>query len=274
MSTTSSPTSLTRYRAEIGRTAPLAPEAERDLARRYQAGDREAARLLIESCLPAVVRIASRYRRWGAPLEDLVQEGNVGLLKALDRFDPSHGVRLAAYAQYWIRAEIREYVARHYRIVRLGSSKSERRALHLFRRTREQRPEVLAAMSGLTEERATELLPLLLSRETRLVPDDDGMNPLERLAGRDPSAEDALGDAEERARLRGALREAVAGLSAREQDIIKKRLLSDEPATLEQLGDAWGVSRERVRQIEERAKERMRARLAELDGGAGYAVGA
>ncbi|MFT3765915.1 MAG: sigma-70 family RNA polymerase sigma factor [Minicystis sp.] len=178
-----------------------------------------------------------------------MQEGNVGLLRAVARFDPSHGVRLASYAQYWIRAEIREYVARHYRIVRLGSSKNERRALRLFRKTREQRPEVLAEMSGLSTERVTALMPLLVQGDARLVPSDDGTDPLERLADGVLSAEDELRAAEERERLHDAITKAVSVLSDREQDIVRRRLLSEVPATLEQLSVTWGVSRERVRQI-------------------------
>ncbi|APR81819.1 RNA polymerase sigma factor RpoH [Minicystis rosea] len=272
--TISDTTSLARYRSDIARRAPLTPELEQDLARRCQGGDQEAARRLIEGCLGAVLRVAVEYRRWGLPIEDLVQEGNVGLLKAVARFDPSHGVRLAHYAQYWIRAEIREYVARHYRIVRLGSSKGERRALRLFRKTREQRPEVLAEMSGLPTERVLELLPLLMQGDARLTPSDDGQNPLERMADRVASAEDAFREAEERARVRGAVAKAVSGLSEREQDIVRRRLLSEDPETLEQLSVTWGVSRERVRQIEERAKTRMRAQLADLVHETGYALGA
>src|SRR5581483_8091630 len=115
------------YRAELAEQATLTPEAERDLAQRYRKGDRAAGQRLVEACLPFVMTIALEYRRWGVPMEDIVQEGNIGLLKAAERFDPERGCRLATYAAYWIRAEIREYVARGYRIVRLGSSKSERR---------------------------------------------------------------------------------------------------------------------------------------------------
>ncbi|MFT3767368.1 MAG: sigma-70 family RNA polymerase sigma factor [Minicystis sp.] len=266
--------SLARYRTDVSRRPPLTPEVERDLALRYQSGDQGAARRLIEGCLGAVMRVAMEYRRWGLPVEDLVQEGNVGLLKAVARFDPSHGVRLAIYAQYWIRAEIREYVARHYRIVRLGSSKGERRALRLFRKTREQRPEVLAEMSGLSTERVTALLPLLVQGDARLVPSEDGANPLERLADGVLTAEDEFRAAEERERLHDAVIKAVSVLSAREQDIIRRRLLSEDPETLEQLSVTWGVSRERVRQIEERAKTQMRAQLAQVANELDYAVGA
>jgi len=256
------------YRNQLANRTTLSPEVEHDLATRYRAGDTVAGRKLIEACLPFVMTIALEYRRWGLPLEDIVQEGNIGLLKAAERFDPNRGCRLATYAAYWIRAEIREYVARGYRIVRLGSSKSERRALRIYRKTHEKNPEALAEMSGLTQERATELLPLLMARDVSLErsPSDDGRAPVDRLAddARSPEEEACLAD--ERARLRAALRKVVAELSPRERRIVRQRWLTDEPKTLEQLGAAFGVSKERVRQLEERAKKRMKERLEQIVG--------
>lgn len=273
MSTTATGTTWGRaafsaYRTELAARATLTPEVERDLAIRFKAGDREAGRKLIEACLPFVMTVALEYRRWGLPLEDIVQEGNIGLLKAAERFDPDRGCRLATYAAYWIRAEIREYVARGYRIVRLGSSKSERRALRIYRKTHEKDPHTLAELSGLTEERATELLPLLMSRDVSLerAPSDDAKAPLERLAdsGRNPEEEVCLAD--ERRQLEAALEQVVDELSPRERKIVRRRWLTDEPQTLEQLGQDFGVSKERVRQLEERAKKRMRERLEQIVG--------
>ena len=236
---------LSHYRTQVARRPRLTPELERELAAAYQAGDCRAGSRLIEGCLDTVIVVALEYRRWGAPLEDLVQEGNVGLLKAVEHFDPDRGARLSTYAGYWIRSEIREYVARHYRIVRLGSSRSERRALRLYRKTREQRPEVLAAMSGLTPERVTELLPLLVSGDVSLSQEPrEGSLPVQDwLASSAATAEEALGDQEERRRLRVVVEEALAAFPAREQDIVRKRLLADDPTTLERLGADWGVAR-------------------------------
>lgn len=268
MSTPLERAALSTYRTQLANRTVLTPEVERDLAVRFRAGDQDAGRKLIEACLPFVMTIALEYRRWGLPLEDIVQEGNIGLLKAAERFDPDRGCRLATYAAYWIRAEIREYVARGYRIVRLGSSKSERRALRIYRRTHEKDPEVLAELSGLTEARATELLPLLMARDVSLerAPSEDAKAPVDRLAdeGRSPEEEACLAD--ERAQLHTALEQVVAELSPRERRIVKQRWLTEEPKTLEQLGAVFGVSKERVRQIEERAKRRMRERLEELVG--------
>jgi RNA polymerase sigma-32 factor len=255
------------YRAKLAGRTTLSSEAEQALAARYRNGDRDAGRQLIEACLPFVVTIALEYRRWGLPMEDVVQEGNIGLLKAAERFDPERGCRLATYAAYWIRAEIREYVARGYRIVRLGSSKSERRALRIYRKTHEKDPGALAEMSGLTEERATELLPLLMARDVSLErTPEEGRAPLDRLASDAPSPEDEVVQSHTRAQLHTDLEQVVSELSPRERRIVKQRWLTDEPKTLEQLGTAFGVSKERVRQLEERAKRRMRARLEEIVG--------
>jgi RNA polymerase sigma-32 factor len=268
MSTTWDRAALSVYRTQLANRTTLTPEVERALAVRWKAGEKDAGRRLIEACLPFVMTIALEYRRWGLPIEDIVQEGNIGLLKAADRFDPDRGCRLATYAAYWIRAEIREYVARGYRIVRLGSSKSERRALRIYRKTHEKDPEALAEMSGLTAERATELLPLLMSRDVSLErsPTEDSQAPVDRLAagGRSPEEEACLSD--EREHLNAALEKVVAELSPRERRIVRQRWLTDDPKTLEQLGVAFGVSKERVRQLEERAKKRMRARLEEIVG--------
>ncbi len=253
------------YRSQLTSQTTLTPEQERDLATRWRSGEKLAGQRMIEACLPFVMTIALEYRRWGLPLEDIVQEGNIGLLKAADRFDPDRGCRLATYAAYWIRAEIREYVARGYRIVRLGSSKSERRALRAYRRTREKNPAVLAQLSGLTTERATELLPLLMARDVSLEgAPEDGFAPLDRIASPDSSPEDETADRHERARMSEALKLVVSELSPREQRIVHERWLTESPVTLEELGVSFGVSKERVRQIEERAKKRMRARLEEI----------
>ena len=268
MATTMDRGSLSVYRTQLASRTTLTPEVERDLANRYRKGERDCGRRLIEACLPFVMTIALEYRRWGLSMEDIVQEGNIGLLKAAERFDPDRGCRLATYAAYWIRAEIREYVARGYRIVRLGSSKSERRALRIYRKTHERDPSALAELSGLTEQRATELLPLLMARDVSLErsPNDDGKAPVDRLADGARSPEEEACRSDERDHLQTALKQVVAELSPRERRIVKQRWLTDEPKTLEQLGQAFGVSKERVRQLEERAKKRMRERLEAIVG--------
>jgi RNA polymerase sigma-32 factor len=228
-------------------------------------GDKRAGEKIVTACLPFVVSIALEYRRWGLPLEDIAQQGALGLLKAAAKFDPERECRLATYAAYWIRAEIRDYVVRGYRVVRLGTTKAERRALRAYRKTRESDPGALAAASGMTADRAEWLLPLLASRETSLdaqIGDHGAM--IDRLAGATPSPEDEASAGEHRGRAHDAVGEALAALSEREQLIVRERLMSDEPRTLQELGERLGVSKERVRQIEERARGKLRARLEEM----------
>jgi RNA polymerase sigma-32 factor len=266
MNVTTSLAPLRAYRADIGHHPPLDPVAEHDLAVRFRAGDRDAGRRLVEACLPFVMAIAFEYARWGAPIEDVVQEGNVGLLKAAARFDPERGTRLAPYAAYAIRAEIREYLARSYRMVRLDTSKGVRRALRIYRRTRETDPEALARMSGLSVDRAAELLPLLMSRDTSLdrAANDDAEAPIERLADRGSSPEEETCAVRDGEHLRAALTQALGELGARDRVILAERWLTEEPKTLEELSVVLGVSRERVRQLEERAKKQLRGRIEEL----------
>jgi RNA polymerase sigma-32 factor len=263
-SPSTSANALTRYRFEVARASRLSPEVETELAKRYRSGDRTVAARLVEGCLDAVIVIALEYRRWGTPIEDLIQEGNIGLLKALDRFDPERGVRLATYARFWIRSQIRELVARQYRIVQLGASKAERRALRLYRKTHEQCPQELAAMSGLSVERAANLLAVIANREVSMSADpEEGRGAEERIADHGRSPEEALAHAVEEHDLRARVTAALAELSVREQAVAHQRLLADTPTTLAELGQAWGVSRERVRQIEEATKTHLRSKLTQ-----------
>lgn len=252
-------------KVEVDKKAPLTPEQEIDLSARWRMGDRIAGQEIVEKCIPFVMTIALEYRRWGAPIDDLVQEGNIGLLKAAERFDPTRGCRLVTYAAYWIRAQIREYVAQCYRIVRLGSSKGERRMLRIYRRTNERDPDVLAAQTGLSRERVLSLLPVLGAHDVSLDKKNlDGDAPIDRLASTTPSPEDEASTKEESIQVKEAVRQAIAELPARERKIAEMRWLVETPVTLEQLGVDFGVSKERVRQLEERAKERVRVRLLDL----------
>jgi RNA polymerase sigma-32 factor len=258
---------LSTYRSELSSRKALSPELERELVLKWRAGDRDAGRRLIEACLPFVMTIALEYRRWGLPLEDIVQEGNIGLMKAADRFDPERGCRLVTYAAYWVRAEIRDHVVRGYRIVRLGASKPERRALRIYRKTRERDPEALAEASGISVHRAEALMPLLSARDVRL--DDrtpEGGAALDRLASPIPTPEDEIATAEQKTRVEDALTLAVDELPPREREIMRSRWLTETPETLEEVGHRFGISKERVRQLEERAKRRVRERVEALVG--------
>jgi RNA polymerase sigma-32 factor len=161
-------TTLDEYIGSMRGLAPLEAGTEHDLAKAFRAGDRKAGERLVAACLPFVIRIAVEYRRWGVPLEDLVQQGNLGLLKAAEKFDADKHVRLITYAVYWIRAEIRDYLVRSYRIVRLGTTRTERRALRAFRREGVENPEQLAARSGMPLARCEKLWPVLAHVDTSL----------------------------------------------------------------------------------------------------------
>lgn len=262
---TSSLDSLDRYRASLHGTEPLDPSEERALAARYRAGDNAAGDRLIKASLPFVITVALEYRRWGAPLEDLVQQGNLGLLKAAKKFDPERDCRLITYAVYWIRAEIRDYVVRGYRLVRIGTTKNERRAVRSYRKHREDDAATLAAHSGITVEAAERLLPMLRARDVSLDATFDGESaPVDRLASTAPSPEEQNDRAEFEAEARDRVREAIDRLPEREALIVRERLLQDEPITLEALGSRLGISKERVRQLEERARKRLKADLAAL----------
>jgi RNA polymerase sigma-32 factor len=257
--------SLAIYRERLSCCVPLSREEERELALRWREGDRAAGNRIIEACLPFVVSIALEYRRWGVPMEDIVQQGNLGLLRAAAKFDPDREVRLATYAAYWIRAEIREYVVRAYRVVRLGTTKAERRALRAYRTTRESDPKKLAQASGMNEERVARLLPLLAAREASLdASGDAGPSLLDRLGASEPTPEDEAQAAEGNRIAQAAVRVALARLNDRERTIVVERLMSDEPVTLSELGERLGVSKERVRQIEERAILKLRAELRDV----------
>lgn len=257
--------SLHAYRRSLAHVQVLSREAERDFAVRWAAGDQRAGTKLVEACLPFVVAVAFEYRRWGVPMEDIIQQGNLGLLKAAAKFDPTRECRLATYAAYWIRAEIREYVLRAFRVVRLGTTKAERRALRAYRRTKVTDAAELAALSGLSEERVRALLPIIAARETSLDASVvDGSPVSERLAGTGPSPEDEAARSESVRQAGVAVNVAVDHLDEREKMIVRERFMKEEPPTLQELGVRLGVSKERVRQLEERARTKLRGELHEL----------
>lgn len=241
-------------------------EEESELILAWREGDRSAGESLVRAFMPFVVSIALEYRRWTVPLDDIIQQGCLGLLRAAQRFDPGQNVRLVTYAAYWIRAEIRDFVMRSYRMVRLGSTKSERRALRCYRTTMENNAERLASASGLSVARAEALLPLLASADTSLdqAGSENHASIHDRIPSSDPSPEDTVMQVLDGSQVHESILRALSELSDREQVIVNERWLAEPPTTLEALGTRLGVTKERVRQIEDRARQKVRARLAQL----------
>ena len=234
---------------------------ELELIRAYQRGDQRAGDQLMREHLRLVRSIAHGYRLWGVPLDDLVQQGSIGLLKAMERFDAERTQSLQAYAGYWIRAEIRDYVVRSYRIVRLGTTRTERKALRTFRVSAVEDATQLAQQSGMPLARCEQLWPLLTRGDTRIDDTRVCSAPLDRLThdARDPELL-AL-HAEQASLLRARVDAALSGLSSRERRIVEARMMSDEPSTLEALASEFGLSRERIRQLEAAAKVKIKGSL-------------
>jgi RNA polymerase sigma-32 factor len=250
------------YRSRVAACDALTAEQEAELARQWRTGHARAGARLIEANLRHVIGIAREYRRWGVPIDDLVQQGNIGLLKAAERFDPGQEVSLKTYAAYWIRAEIRDYVVRSYRIVRLGTTRSERRALRAYRTSSVESVEELAERSGMPEARCRLLWPLLAHGDRSLdVAPAGGVPGREMLRDARPDPERCAIEHEAQAQASERVHRALADLSDREQKIVWARVAAEEPETLESLGKRMGVSRERVRQLESRAREKLREAL-------------
>ena len=267
---------LARYMAELAKHPPISRDEEHELAVRWrEQGDVEAARLLVLSNLRLVVKIAMEYRRAWANTLDLIQEGNVGLLQATHRFDPDQGVKLSSYAAYWIRAYILKYILDNIRMVRLGKTRAERKLFfrlnkerrELERRGFEAGPRLLAERLDVSERDVTDMQQRLAEPELSLnapARRDESTTELgDFVSGGGPTAEQNVGDAEMRAVFLARVREFAKGLEARDRRILDERILSEEPRTLQELGEEFGVTRERVRQLEARLVARLSEYLKE-----------
>jgi RNA polymerase sigma-32 factor len=265
---------LSAYLNRIDQFALLTPGEERRLALRWRRfGDHAAASRLVTGNLRFVVKIAFEYRTYGVRLLDLIQEGNVGLLVAVDRFDPERGVRLTTYAVWWIRAYIQEYIRRSWSLVRFGTTRAEQRCFYRLRRERQRLerggskadPERLAAALGIKRDELEAIESRITRRDLSLddpayVDTDETRG--DRIADERPGPESSLAAEELSQAARRHIRAALEVLDARERAILSRRYLSGRPATLKELGATLGISRERVRQLEARAKAKLRLKLA------------
>ena len=267
---------LTRYMAQLRHHAPISREEEHELALRFvEEKDVDAARHLVLANLRLVVKIAMEYRRAWTNTLDLIQEGNVGLLEAVQRFDPYQGVKLSSYAVYWIRAYILKYILDNMRSVRMGTTRAQRKLF--FRLNKEKRelerqgfksePRLLAERLDVSEDDVIEMEGRLaqpdLSMDAPLRREEPGTTYGDMMAGGGESAEQRLGEAELRRVFLEKIEEFAESLDARERRILEERILATEPRTLAEMGVDFEVSRERVRQLEARIVKNLRAFLRE-----------
>jgi len=263
--------SLETYIRSVNSLPLLTVERERELARRYHgAADLEAARELVLAHLRVVVAISRGYLGYGLPQADLVQEGNIGLMKAVKRFDPERGVRLVSFAVHWIRAEIHEYILRNWRIVKIATTKAQRKLFFNLRSLKRgpaalgvEEAKAVASQLGVKPEEVVEMETRLTGRDIALEPagddEDESFAPISYLEAEDAEPGRVLEHAQT-ARLRGeGLEMALAQLDPRSRRIIEARWLAEkESATLHDLAAEFGVSAERIRQIEAKALARMK----------------
>ena len=268
--------SLDAYINAVHRIPVLTVEDEQALARRYRdEEDLDAARELVHSHLRFVVHVARGYNGYGLPMGDLVQEGNIGLMKAVKRFDPDQGVRLVSFAVHWIRAEMHEFILKNWRIVKVATTKAQRKLFFNLRKSKTRlgwlnAAEVAAVAKDLnvSEREVMEMESRLSGRDIGFdAPDsDDDHAPPSPVAylradGEDPSQMYEREDEEDNTL--AVLREGLANLDARSRDIIKRRWLdADSKVTLQELADEYGVSAERIRQVEANALKKMKALFA------------
>ncbi|MCC7082500.1 MAG: RNA polymerase sigma factor RpoH [Burkholderiales bacterium] len=269
--------SLESYIQTVSRFPLLTQDEETTYARRYvEHEDLAAARQLVLSHLRVVVAIARGYLGYGLPQADLIQEGNIGLMKAVKRFDPDRGVRLVSFAMHWIRAEIHEFILRNWRIVKIATTKAQRKLFFNLRSLRQGLGTLgdaevasMAKQLGVKKQEVIEMETRLGGQDIALEPTgddaDEGLGPIGYL--RDPAAEPSASlEAEESGRLRKrGLEAGLESLDARSRRIIEARWLRErDAATLHELAGEFGVSAERIRQIEQKAITRMRAVMSEV----------
>ena len=265
---------LSRYLTEIRKFPMLTKDEEYMLAKSWREHeDTEAAHRLVTSHLRLVAKIAMGYRGYGLPIGEVISEGNVGLMQAVKKFEPEKGFRLATYAMWWIRASIQEYILRSWSLVKMGTTAAQKK---LFFNLRKAKSEISAFEEGdLRHEQVDYIATKLgvtndevISMNRRLSGPDSSLNAPLRVDGESEwqdwladdnaeSQETTLANSEEHSVRMGLMTEAMKGLTDRERHILTERRLKDNPTTLEDLASEYGVSRERVRQIEVRAFEKL-----------------
>jgi RNA polymerase sigma-32 factor len=261
---------LDHFLSQVKSIKPLTPEREYELAVKYkETDDREAAHELVVSHLPFVVKVAFQYRHYMIPLQDLIQEGTIGLMKAVKKFDPYRGYRLVSFAVWWIKAYIKNFILKSWNLVKLGTTQAQRKLFfrmgeigeHLDGESRQARIKDLAEQLKVKEDEVIEMEARVKAREWSLnepVGPDRDMTSLDLLQDLSSDQETQLIEQETGAALSNVTQKALKKLNPRERFIIEKRYLIDSAWTLQKLGDYFGTSRERIRQLEKRALGKLR----------------
>jgi len=278
---------LNRYLAEVRKFPMLEKDEEFMLAKRWvEHQDSHAAERMVTSHLRLVAKIAMGYRGYGLPIGEVISEGNVGLMQAVKKFDPDKGFRLSTYAMWWIRAAIQEYVLRSWSLVKMGTTAAQKKLFFNLRRLKGEMKAIedgdltpdhikkIATKLGVKEEEVTSMNRRMshggdASLNVTIGGEDGSAEWQDWLEDDTVSQETSLGESQEYDSRMELLRDAMAELNEREQDIIAKRRLSDTPMTLEDLAGIYNVSRERIRQIEARAFEKLQEAMLKAAGNAG-----
>ena len=266
------PSALQLYLSRIGSYPILSPEEEHSLAVRYQEeDDREAAYRLVTSNLRLVVKIALEFQRtWMNNLLDLIQEGNVGLMQAVKKFDPYRGIRLSSYASFWIKAYILKFILDNWRLVKIGKTQAERKLFYNLYKEKEKLhqlgydpgPKLIAQRLNVKEEDVIKMDQRLgsweVSLEKPIQEESSSRSIRDLLPGTTKPADERLGDEQVRTLIRQKLHEFRGTLEGREKEIFDERLMATKPLTLKELGDRYGITKERTRQLETRLMEKVR----------------
>ena len=283
-----SSSSLEMYLSEINRFPLLSVEEEQVLARRFRdEGDYRAGHRLVTANLRFVVKVSYEYRSYGFRMADLIQEGNIGLMKAVQKFDPDKGIRLISYAVWWIRAYIQNYILKSWSLVKLGTTQAQRKLFFSLARTKRELDkssteqgsdsdghdvQKIARRLQVKPAEVREMEQRMDGRDLSLdmpMGEDGGHSHVDFVASSNPGQDDELSNAQEQQILSGRVVEALAHLDSRERYIIEQRVMSDRPLTLKELGEHFGFSRERARQLEIRATQKLKVELhalaAEID---------
>jgi len=275
----STPGSLSMYLAEINQYKLLTQEEEQKLARRFTKGDLKAGHTLVTSNLRFVVKVAYEYRSYGIKMSDLIQEGNIGLMKAVQKFDPDKGIRLISYAVWWIRAYIQNYILKSWSLVKLGTTQAQRKLFFSLARTRRELEKFHAGEGNVSNvdeiakrlhvkpQEVREMEQRMGGRDLSLdapMGEDGGNTHVDFVASATAPQDDEFAEKEEAGLINQRVQMALMRLDPRERFIIEQRVMNERPMTLKELGEHFGFSRERARQLEIRAKDKLKNELTQL----------